>query len=131
MQMDLNNTRPLPDAFDPRTTDDTGLSVYRHRFHSAAEAASFRTLGKSRAWIAYIPVEGIFSLGLTVVPDPLGATGLLPPQRGHALIPELTSALRQSDRQRLEVLKRALLAIVLAIEGPFSPPEVKTHPPQL
>jgi len=119
--MDTEKHRPLPDAFSPhRTSDSTGISVYRLQFHTAAEIAGFRTLGTAPVWVAYIRLASIREIGLDVIPDRIAATSLLPAQEGHALLPQLDSAHRDSDE--VASWKRLLLSAVFQVDGPFDPP---------
>jgi hypothetical protein len=83
-------------AFRPSREDVTGLSVYREKHLTAAQvAASGRKAGEY--FVVRIPVRLLLSLGLTVVPDDAPDS---PP--GHALIPELSLAAYEGNKQRLK-----------------------------
>lgn len=109
--MDLSSRHPMPDAFDPSKHDDTGLSVYRLRFHSPEEVANFRTMSTKATWIAFLPVSCLGPLGLSVQPNGK------PDQPGHALIPELTYLIRKTPQA--ETWKRQLAAAVTEVKGPL------------
>ena len=116
-QMGSGNPRlPLPDGFDPhRTNDADGLSVYREKYHTPAQAAGFRTRGSKPTWIARLRAKSITDLGLTLKPDPREPEDGLPARPGHALIVEMNTPARKSDA--VEQWKQQLLSSVIGVEG--------------
>lgn len=116
-QMDGSDPRrPLPDAFDPhRVNDVDGLSVYREKYHIAAEVAGLRTRGSKPTWVARLRARSITDLGLTLKPDPKESEGGLPARPGHALIVEMNTGARKSDA--VEQWKRQLLEKIINVEG--------------
>jgi hypothetical protein len=128
-QMDPSEPRwPRIEAFGPHPYNDTdGLSVYRAKFHTPAEAAGFRTKSKKKTWIAMLKASSITALGLTLRPDPLEKTEDLPEQPGHALIVEMRTEQRLS--YDVDQWKNSLLAAVIGVEGPFEPPPEKAANP--
>jgi hypothetical protein len=103
-------------AFRPSREDSTGLSVFREAYVPAAQvAASGRRAGEYV--VVRLSVEALARLGLTVVPeeDPDG-----PP--GHAVIPQLSFAEYERDKQRLkdvllELARLGTQAIILEPEA--------------
>ncbi len=81
-------------AFRPKQADTAGWSVYREKYISPAEvAATGRKPGEY--CVVRLPVHSLSALNLSVIPDEeVGG----PP--GHALIPELSWAAYQQNRQR-------------------------------
>lgn len=99
-----------PDAFEPRSDDDTGLSVYRARFVKVADAA--RGLSKRGYYVLEMRAGDLRAAGIEVLPMPHDD---LP---GHAELPGL--AFHDSESE-LSMEQRELLAdrLVVAIHGPF------------
>jgi hypothetical protein len=101
-------------AFGPHKSNDaTGLSVYRAKYKSAAEAAIGRP-GKSYC-IAVFRAGDLRSHGIEVVPRPETDAGF---DAAHAELPDLNSATRKDD----QTLERQLLLsdrLCLRVEGPF------------
>lgn len=121
--MDLDDRRPMAAAFTPHRNDSDGLSVFRASIHSEEDVARrFRRGGKAPTWVARLRVRDVLALGMTVVADPLDAADGLPAQPGHALIPELDSASRGTDAQRLQSQRLALLVRPDGVMGPFDAP---------
>src|SRR6266849_9638596 len=91
-----------PLAFRPTPEDVVGISVYREKYISPVQVAEAgRQPGQY--YVARLPVQALAALNLTVVPDdePAG-----PP--GHAIIPELSTAAYQQNKQRSKDLQMAL-----------------------
>ena len=87
-------------AFRPTTNDTTGLSVFRAAFLRPEDTlANVPPARRNDYYVASLAVSDLRALGLTVVPepDPQG-----PP--GHAVIPELSWAAYQADKNRLKVV---------------------------
>ena len=107
---------PLPAGFDPHRTNDTdGLSVYREKHHSPEQVAGFRTKGTKPTWVARISAKSIIDLGLTLIPDPRGPEYGLPARPGHALIKEINSDHRKSDK--VAEWKQGLVSKVIDVAG--------------
>ncbi len=86
-------------AFEPNKNDRTGISVFRERFTTAAELATYGSQ-PGCYYVARLSVRDMRPLGLTVIPAPV--KGGLP---GHAVIPELNSS---TDKRRSKELQRDL-----------------------
>jgi hypothetical protein len=101
-----------PDAFEPRASDDTGLSIYRASFVSLESAA--KGLSKRGYYVLVMRAGDLRAAGIDVVPMPRDD---LP---GHAEIPSLAY---QEHESELSIQQRELLAdrLVVAIHGPFVP----------
>lgn len=113
-----------PEAFAPRQTD-SGLSVFRLAFHTPLQVAREFRVPRPKAgpmWVAHLRVQDVLSLGLFVLPDPLEASGVLPAQPGHALIPQIRGTTARETRT-LEWM-RMLSSLVRPedVDGPFEPP---------
>jgi len=125
--MDVVTRRPLPDAFDPhKERDGGGLSVFRLAFHTTEEVSNFRTMSPKSGWVARLRASSIIALGLTIIPDPLEAADQRPAQPGHSVVPELNSANRKSSEAAQ--WKQQLAAAVIAVDGPFPPPQPRDNP---
>jgi hypothetical protein len=101
-----------PDAFEPRTDDHSGLSVYRARFVSLEDAA--KGLSKRGYYVLAMRAGDLRAAGINVVPMPQDD---LP---GHAELPSLAY---QEQESELSIEQRELLAdrLIMAIHGPFVP----------
>lgn len=91
-------------AFRPNAQDDTGLSVFRERFTTAADVlAGLPADKRADYYLARLAVSELRKLGLTVVPDPDpdGPTG-------HAVIPELSNSAYRAEKQRLKQVQLEL-----------------------
>jgi hypothetical protein len=91
-------------AFQPNENDDTGVSVYRERFVTAAGTlANIPAEKRGDYYVVRLAVRDVQLLGLTVVPepDPHGPSG-------HAVVPELSWHAFQADKRRLKQIQIAL-----------------------
>jgi hypothetical protein len=85
-------------AFRPTKADTAGLSVFREKEISAEQvAASGRK--PDEYYVARLHVEDLQALGLSVERDelPLGP-------RGHAVIPEISTHMYQSDKGKCKAI---------------------------
>jgi hypothetical protein len=100
-----------PEAFDPRTDETTGISVYRGKHKPIEEAA--RGPGKKGYYVAVLRAGDLRKLGIDVVPQPG------PDDPGHAELPDL----RCDNRREPETEERKVLLArsALRVEGPFPP----------
>lgn len=80
-----------------------------------------RTMGKCNVWVAEIPASAIMAMGLTIDPRPLAGTAERPAQPGHAVLRELNSQTRNSDRA--QEWKHQLVLAVTGLTGPYAPPD--------
>ena len=97
------------EAFRPRQTDVTGLSVFRQRFFEQGPIGILLTLAEERRrsyFITQLFVADLISLDLTVLPEEVDE---LP---GHAVIPELSRSACTDNPQwcRETQLRLAVLA---------------------
>ena len=112
-----NHTSPeaaliiLPVAFRPSKADTDGLSVFREQLVTPADLA---TAGRKPGeyWVARLSIASLHTLGLSVIADERSEG---PP--GHALIPELSFASYDRDKERwravlVELARLACEAIV-------------------
>jgi hypothetical protein len=101
-----------PEAFDPRSDETTGISVFRAKYKSLEEAAK----GKSKKgyYIAVFRAGDLRANGIQVVPQPL------PDEPGHAELPELTCDTRYTNESL--GIKSRLAGLTRSVEGPFCPP---------
>jgi hypothetical protein len=84
------------EAFYPSSGDSTGLSVVRAHFSNPAEILSFLDPAKAgQHYVSQLCVRDVRELGLTIIPEP--ETG---GPRGHAVIPELSRASYQQNKQK-------------------------------
>lgn len=116
-----NEARPVRDrAFLPRPSDDTGLSVFRLACLGGARDALVVMAPEKRDQyaLALLPVADLLALGLSVEPAKIDTVP------GHAVIPELNSALATSDAKRCADIQKALVA--LAAKNLIPPAESKT-----
>jgi len=112
-----NQDGVLPTAFDPSKYDDTGISVFRGRWHTPRQIGCvLRTKGKTPSWVVGMTARQYRELGLHPIPDPQ------PGMDGHALIPEINLANGFSDEN--EIRKQELAKLASARIGPrFKGPE--------
>lgn len=115
----------LPDKKRESKGDIDGLSLFRELFHTPEEVGRvLRTQGTTPAWVARLRASDIFSLGLSLVPNPLDESkhpnGVAQP--GHVLIPEISVATASSSE--VIELQQRLAALVTSenLLGPFDPP---------
>ena len=106
------NNELLPEAFDPRPDEHTGISIYRAKYKTLEEAA--KGPGKKGYYVAVLRAGDLKNHGIQVVPRPI-----LPDDPGHAELPELTAENRDTD-SALE-RKAALTKLALEVKGPFVP----------
>jgi hypothetical protein len=98
----------MREAFRPSRNDVTGLSVLRARFAQPEDTFANRDPAKVAGfYVARLSVRALRNLRLTVVPEPHPGG---PP--GHAVIPELSWAAYQSQKEHLKpiLLELAKLA---------------------
>jgi len=103
---------PSPEAFKPTRNDVTGLSVYRAKYKSVAEAARGRE-GR-RYYVAVLRAGDLRARGIDVVPRPRDG------DPGHAELPGLTYENRYTD-EALEWKNLLSRQLCLRVEGPFPP----------
>lgn len=104
--IDFNLKHPLQRlAFRPTNNDIDGLSLFRKLFTTPEKIAMTGT-NPSGYYIFEIAAQDIFSIGLTIVPDPQPGQ-----PSGHALIPEINS-LSRSDREAERISKKHQQALV-------------------
>lgn len=101
-----------PEAFHPRSFDDTGISVYRKKYTPIEKAAIGRP-GKSY-YIGELHAGDIRKVGLVVRPSPR------PNDSGHAEIPDLTYENRRTN-QTLVFERRLAKLASHSVKGPFPP----------
>jgi hypothetical protein len=103
--------RLSPEAFDPRKSETSGISVYRQKYKSIQEVAK----GKSTQgyYVAVLRAGDLRNHSIEVVPRPR----LNDP--GHAELPDLTC----DNRLTQEALERKLrlTELCVRVEGPFPP----------
>jgi hypothetical protein len=101
-----------PAAFRPHRNDTTGLSVYRAKYKSIAEAA--RGQSASGYFVLAFTAGNARALGIDIAPNPL------PGDPGHAEIPSLTYDVRKTDvaLEHQHILARK---VPLTVHGPFTP----------
>ncbi len=104
-------------SFEPRPSDDDGISLYRSNFLTAKNLASNNTHAKG-VWVAAIPAQAFFRIGLTILPTP----SELP---GHVSVPELNhprwSGANKADKT---IIKNWMVALAHAAHlrhGPTAP----------
>ncbi len=103
-----------PQAFAPhKTSDETGISVYRAKYKSAEEA-SRRTPGEWY-YVVVLCAGDVRREGLAIVPRPQ------PDDPGHAELPELNAGNYKSDV--MGVRQRILAKLRIRVEGPFQTPQ--------
>ncbi len=104
-------------SFEPRPSDDDGISLYRFNFLTAEKLASDNTHAKG-VWVTAIPAQAFFGNGLTILPTP----SELP---GHVSVPELNHPRwRSADKAGKIILKDWTVALAHAadlIYGPTAP----------
>lgn len=99
-------------AFAPHKTEDTtGLSVNRAKYKTIEAAARGRA-GKTY-YVAVLRVGDLRQRGIEIVPRPHAD------DPGHAELPDLNSANRQTARVR--ELQRILVELCRSVQGPFPP----------
>lgn len=103
---------PLLQAFRPRTDDVTGLSVVRGEPYNTAEQAA-QGPSKSGYYVAVLRVGALRAHGIDVLPRPIAGV------QGHAEIPNLTAANRDSDEAK-RIMELLAERLCLRVEGPFS-----------
>jgi hypothetical protein len=119
----LDPRAPIPiqlPAFRPTANDATGLSFFRACFLAQPQDA-LATLAPDKAknyYVARLAVRDVRSLGLTVVPEPVPGE-----PRGHAVIPELSWASYQAQKQHWKPLlvELARLASAAIVHQPAAP----------
>jgi hypothetical protein len=89
-------------AFQPNQRDTKGLSVFRELFVTPAAVAAAGRIGQGY-YVVRLLVKDLLSLELSVVADPQEDQ-----LRGHALIPELSSALSSARKAASKILQREL-----------------------
>lgn len=108
-----------PYAFNPRSEDETGISLERAR---STEHPEFRTIEQAAMgpssrgyYVAVLRVGDLRREGLSVVADPDDDRGI----PGHVLITDLTYGNRKNSESED---KKMLLAhrLTLRVEGPFA-----------
>jgi hypothetical protein len=96
--VDTNQSRPVStNAFRATGNDTLGISVFRERFTTPQEVATFN-VKPDGYFVVRILASELFGLGLTLKPDPL------PPgkgPRGHALIPGLYFGMPKNEERSL------------------------------
>lgn len=98
-----------PEAFDPRSDETTGISVYRGKYKTAEEAAQ----GKSKQgyYVAVFRAGDLRAKGVAVIPQPLAG------DPGHSELPGLTCDNRLTpEAQELKVL---LAHLHFDVKGPY------------
>ena len=92
---------PIPiqrEAFRPTANDTTGLSVFRAQFAQPLDTLTNVDPAKAKDYyVARLSVRDLRKLGLAVEPDPIAGGS-----PGHAIIPELSSAAYQANKQSLK-----------------------------
>jgi hypothetical protein len=98
-----------PEAFDPRPDETTGISVFRAKYKSIADAG----IGKSKKgyYVAVLCASELRQNEIEIEPRPLEG------EPGHAELPGLTCENRLTT-ESLE-RKQCLSKLVLRVEGPF------------
>ncbi|HVA48906.1 MAG TPA: hypothetical protein VNH11_21245 [Pirellulales bacterium] len=102
----------LPEAFQPRRDDTTGLSVFRAKFRKLDETA--RGASKHGYYVLELRAGDLRAAGIEIVPKPDDDAP------GHAEIPSLAFGEPETN----DSLKhRQLLAeqLICAVHGPFPP----------
>ena len=99
-----------PSAFNPRTSETDGISVFRLACMTSAIKALdvIAEEKRSRYAIVMIPASEIFKLGLTVLPAPIDAV------EGHAVIPELNCVRKVADPNACQEIQMALAQLASA-----------------
>ena len=104
-------------SFEPRQSDDDGISLYRLNFLTAEKLASDNTHAKG-VWVAAISARVFFVNGLTILPTP----SKLP---GHVSVPELNyPRWKGADKADKNILKDWMVAFAHATHlkhGPTAP----------
>lgn len=120
-------TKQLEDeAFAPLRNDKDGISVSRRRsdgnpsFLTDAQVG-ISGLSKSGYFVAALRVRDVRRLGLSVIPDPIppGNPDGLPENPGHALIPELNYADKETDAVQEWMVRLADGSCVEEVSGPY------------
>ena len=101
-----------PEAFDPRTNETGGISLFRNEYKTIQEAAK----GPSRGgyYVAVLRAGDLIKAGIQIVPRPD------PPNvPGHVELPGLNCG----NRLTQEALERkvSLAMLCVRVEGPFPP----------
>ena len=105
------DSHPLFQAFRPRTDDVTGLSVVRGEPYNSAEQAA-QGPSKSGYYVAVLRVGDLRAHAIEVLPRPVAGMS------GHAEIPNLTAANRDSDEAK-RIMELLAERLCLRVEGPF------------
>lgn len=103
------NNELIPDAFEPRSDEYTGISIYRAKYKSLEEVAQ----GKSKKgyFVAVFRAGDLKANGIDVVPRPETS------DPGHAEITSLTAENRTT--QAALDIKLDLCDLALEVSGPF------------
>ena len=106
------NNELIPDAFDPRSDEHSGISIYRAKYKSLEEAAQ----GKSKKgyFVAVFRAGDLKAKGIVIIPRPETPGGRDP---GHAEITSLTFQNRTT--QAALDIKLTLCELALDVAGPF------------
>jgi hypothetical protein len=98
-----------PEAFQPRTDDTGGLSLYRRKFQSPEDLAA---VGSSKAgyYVAIVKVADLQRAGIHIRQDD-------PNDCSHVVVPELRADNRKRD-EALELMQK-LAGLVSEVVGPF------------
>lgn len=110
----IKGGKVMPEAFQPRRDDTTGLSIFRAKYRTLEEVAKGKS--KSGYFVLEMRAGELRAAGLEVVPK---VDDEVP---GHAEIPSLAFQLPEPDLS-LAQRQRLADALVLQIHGPFVPQE--------
>jgi len=106
-----------PAAFRPTDDDTDGISVFRSRFATPAQALTIVAEAKRHLYcVASLPVSDLHSLSLSVKPAPIEQV------QGHAVIPELNSQAYQQNRNQWKPVQERL-ALLASKNLVHFPPE--------
>jgi hypothetical protein len=100
-----------PEAFDPREDEITGISVYRAKYTTIAEAA--KGMSKKGYYVAVLRAGDLRQNAMEVAPRPS------PGDPGHTELPDLTCHNRLTPEAQERKLR--LTELCRRVEGPFQP----------